>query len=380
MPEEETIQNKGNILIVDDTPANLRLLANLLSDQGYKTRPVPNGPLAIKAADLDPPDLILLDINMPDMDGYEVCAKLKENERTKHTPIIFISALDEVNDKVKAFQVGGVDYVTKPFQVEEVLARVGNQLALLDLKRELLHANTELERRVEERTQEIMQQHDLFKKFVPPTLTKTMHQEGFNVADGISQEETYSVLSCDIRDFTTFSESISCTECFRFLNSFFTVMGPGIREFGGFEYQYIGDAIMALFKLEDGQSTDNVVRSAIAIQNKIMVDYNAGRERAGYPSIRVGVGINTGPVAIGVAGTPDRLDACAFGSTVNIAARCESLTKDFGAKIIITDFTYQKLENPEAFHIRSLGEQQIRGMEQKVHLYEIFEDNGSYEK
>ena len=378
MPEPE--QTKGNILIVDDTPANLRLLANLLNDQGYKTRPVPNGPLAIKASELDPPDLILLDINMPDMNGYDVCAKLKADDRTKNIPIIFISALDEVTDKVKAFQVGGVDYVTKPFQVEEVLARVGNQLALLDLKKELLQANQELERRVEERTQEIIQQNDLFKKFVPLTLTKTMNQEGFNVADGISQEEIYSVLSCDIRDFTTFSESISCTECFRFLNSFFTVMGPGIREFGGFEYQYIGDAIMALFKVEENQPTDNVIRSAIAIQNKIMVEYNEGRERAGYPSIRIGVGINTGPVAIGVAGTPDRLDACAFGSTVNIAARCESLTKDFGAKIIITEFTHQLLENPDAFNIRSLGEQEIRGMEKKVHLYEIFEIDGAYEK
>ena len=219
MPEEETARTKGNILIVDDTPANLRLLANLLNDQGYKTRPVPNGPLAIKAADLDPPDLILLDINMPDMNGYEVCAKLKENPRTKDIPIIFISALDEVTDKVKAFQVGGVDYVSKLFQIEEVLARVGSQLALLDLKRELLQANSDLERRVEERTHEIMEQHDLFKKFVPHTLTRTMHQEGFNVADGISHEETYSVLSCDIRDFTAFSESVSCTECFRFLNS-----------------------------------------------------------------------------------------------------------------------------------------------------------------
>lgn len=379
MPDEE-VQTKGNILIVDDTPANLRLLANLLNDQGYKTRPVPNGSLAIKAADLDPPDLILLDINMPDMNGYDVCAKLKENVKTQNIPIIFISALDDVGDKVKAFQVGGVDYVTKPFQVEEVLARVGNQLSLLNLKKELLRANQELEIRVEQRTKEMMQHYDLFKKFVPSTLTQTMYKEGFNVADGISQEEIYSVLSCDIRDFTTFSESISCTECFRFLNSFFTVMGPGIREHGGFEYQYIGDAIMALFKREEGQPTDNVIRSAIAIQKDIMIEYNQGRERAGYPPIRIGVGINTGPVAIGVAGTSDRLDACAFGNTVNLAARCETLTKDFNAKIIITEYTYHLLENPDAFYIRSLGTQDIRGMEQKVHLYEVYDEDGNYEK
>jgi len=362
---------RGNILIVDDTPANLRLLANLLSNQSYKVRPVPNGALALKAADLDPPDLVLLDINMPDMNGYDVCERLKANERTKNIPIIFISALDDVADKVKAFQVGGVDYISKPFQVEEVLARVGNHLNLLNLQKQLLTANEELEQRVEERTQEVLRQMDLFQKFVPKTLTEAMNKEGFDVSDGLSQEETYSVLSCDIRDFTTFSEGISCTECFKFLNSFFSVMGPGIREFGGFEYQYIGDAIMALFKLGEGQATDNVVRSAIAIQNQIMVDYNAGRKRAGYPSIRIGIGINTGPVAIGVAGTPDRLDACAFGSTVNLAARCESLTKDLGDKIIMTEYTHALLENPDAFHLRELGEQEIRGMEQKVHLFGV---------
>lgn len=370
MPDNEI---RANILIVDDTPANLRLLANMLSGQSYKVRPVPNGPLALKAADLDPPDLILLDINMPDMNGYDVCEHLKANERTKGIPIIFISALDEVGDKVKAFQVGGVDYVSKPFQVEEVLARVGNHLNLIALQKQLLTAKEELEQRVEERTQEVLRQMDLFQKFVPQTLTKTMNQEGFDVSNGISQEETYSVLSCDIRDFTTFSESISCTECFKFLNSFFSVMGPGIREFGGFEYQYLGDAIMALFKLDEGQTTDNVVHSAIAIQHKIMVDYNKGRERAGYPPIRIGVGINTGPVAIGVAGTPDRLDACAFGSTVNLAARCESLTKDLGAKIIITEYTRKQLANPGAFHLRDLGEQEIRGMEQKVRLFEVLD-------
>jgi len=374
MPDHEYL---SNILIVDDTPANLKLLVNLLSDQNYKVRSVPNGPLALKAADLDPPDLILLDINMPDMSGYEVCERLKANERTKKIPIIFISTLDEAADKVKAFQVGGVDYVSKPFQVEEVLARVGNQLNMLNLQKQLLTANEELEQRVEERTQEVLRQMDLFRKFVPQTLTQTMHQEGFDVSDGISKEETYSVLSCDIRDFTTFSESISCTECFKFLNSFFTVMGPGIRKFGGFEYQYIGDAIMALFKLGEGQSTDSVVRSAIAIQNKIMADYNEGRERAGYPAIRIGIGINTGPVAIGVAGTSDRLDACAFGNAVNLAVRCETLTKDLGAKIIITEYTHALIKNPEAFHLRELGKHEIRGMEQKVNLFEVFDVEGA---
>src|SRR5690349_22648271 len=107
--------SKGNVLIVDDTPANLQLLAGLLRERGYKPRPVFTGAQALQAAATDPPDLVLLDINMPEMDGYEVCAQLKRDERLKDIPVIFISALTETLDKVKAFHAGGVDYVTKPF-------------------------------------------------------------------------------------------------------------------------------------------------------------------------------------------------------------------------------------------------------------------------
>ena len=121
---------KANILVVDDTVANLRLLVNLLVERGYKVRPASNGPMALSAARTEPPDLILLDILMPHMDGYEVCEQLKGDESTREIPVIFISAVSEVLDKVKAFTVGGVDYITKPFQVEEVLARVEKHLAI----------------------------------------------------------------------------------------------------------------------------------------------------------------------------------------------------------------------------------------------------------
>jgi len=138
-------------------PANLRLLSNMLAEQGHKVRSVINGQMVLMATRAAPPDLILLDINMPGMNGYEVCEHLKVDERTRDIPIIFISALDETEDKVKAFTVGGVDYVTKPFQLEEVLARVETHLALRRLQAELQRANEELERRVEERTAQVVQ-------------------------------------------------------------------------------------------------------------------------------------------------------------------------------------------------------------------------------
>ncbi len=136
---------KGNILVVDDTPANLRLLSSMLAEQGYKVRSVISGQMALTAAQAAHPDLILLDINMPEMNGYEVCERLKADEQTRDIPILFISALDAIEDKVKAFTVGGLDYITKPFQFEEVLARVETHLSLRELQKRLQDANRRFE-------------------------------------------------------------------------------------------------------------------------------------------------------------------------------------------------------------------------------------------
>ena len=134
-----------NILVVDDILENLQILTQLLSKRNYKIRPAVNGKLALKAVQLTLPDLILLDIQMPDMDGYEVCEKLKADDKTRHIPIIFISALNEVFDKVKAFSVGGVDYITKPFQPEEVLMRVETHLQMYKMQKKLAEKNEELQ-------------------------------------------------------------------------------------------------------------------------------------------------------------------------------------------------------------------------------------------
>jgi signal transduction histidine kinase len=135
---------QASILIVDDNPANLRLLADLLSAQGYLVRPARDGRMACQSAQLHPPDLALLDIRMPGMSGYDVCAVLKENPATQDVPIIFIGALDEISDKVQAFAVGGVDYVTKPFHTEEVLARIHTHLTLRRLQKKMLEQNQTL--------------------------------------------------------------------------------------------------------------------------------------------------------------------------------------------------------------------------------------------
>lgn len=146
--KEEKFQ--ANILIVDDTQSNLRLLVDLLKKKGYKVCPVTNGKMALSEVKGMMPDLILLDIMMPEMDGYEVCRQLKADEATREIPVIFMSALDEVLDKVKAFGVGGVDYITKPFQLKEVLARVETHIELRRLQKRLEDRNEELSKTVEE--------------------------------------------------------------------------------------------------------------------------------------------------------------------------------------------------------------------------------------
>lgn len=147
----------GEILVVDDTPANLRLLANLLTRQGYQVRTIPSGKLALDSVQLSLPDLILLDINMPDLDGYEVCQILKANPATADVPIIFISALSEVWDKVKAFTVGGVDYITKPFQTEEVLARITIHLQFHRLRKYLQTTNLQQAEQLVAQNQQLLE-------------------------------------------------------------------------------------------------------------------------------------------------------------------------------------------------------------------------------
>lgn len=147
------LDTKGHVLIIDDTPENLTLLTAMLKQEGYKVRSATKGSTALRGAQAAPPDIILLDVNMPEMNGYEVCRQLKQQDRTREIPVIFISALGDVLDKVKAFQVGGVDYITKPFQLEEVQARITTHLTLCRLRQQLQTQNLRLQAEIRDRQQ-----------------------------------------------------------------------------------------------------------------------------------------------------------------------------------------------------------------------------------
>jgi phosphoserine phosphatase RsbU/P len=173
-PEKPTCDaaHPHGILVVDDTPANLQVLAGMLKDRGYKVRPVPSGRLALAAARRDPPDLILLDINMPEMNGYEVCEHLKADDQLKGIPVIFISALTEPLDKVKAFATGGVDYITKPFQMEELHARVETHLKLRRLQIEVEQTNGRLAAANERMSRDLKAAARIQETFLPRAMPR----------------------------------------------------------------------------------------------------------------------------------------------------------------------------------------------------------------
>ncbi|MBP0015161.1 MAG: diguanylate cyclase [Roseofilum sp. SBFL] len=172
-----------NILIVDDLPDNLRLLSKMLTQQGYKVRKAINGEMAIASCTAQPPDLILLDINMPGMNGYQVCDVLKSSSMTAQIPIIFLSTLDEANHKLQAFKSGGLDYITKPFQVEEVLARVEHQLSLCYQQNKLKEELEQLKQEVNQRQQT---QQNLERLVTVDELTQLSNRRHFN--DYLKQE------------------------------------------------------------------------------------------------------------------------------------------------------------------------------------------------
>ncbi|MEC4984613.1 MAG: EAL domain-containing protein, partial [Oscillatoria sp. PMC 1076.18] len=216
MNSDRQVIIKEDILIVDDTLENLRLLSTMLLKQGYNVRKALNGQMALKAVETVVPDLILLDIMMPDLDGYQVCQELKQQSHTAEIPVIFLSALNEVFDKVKAFEVGGADYITKPYQFEEVLIRVQNQLALRTAKREILQLNTQLEKRVQERTQQLeianvrlleMALHDSLTGLPNRALFMKHLQEALQQAKEIKSSQ-FAVLFLDCDRFKVVNDSL----------------------------------------------------------------------------------------------------------------------------------------------------------------------------
>ncbi len=362
---------KGEILIVDDTPANLRLLAGMLSEQHFRVRPVSDGESALKAVQASAPDLILLDISMPGMNGYEIAQQLKSDKTTRDIPIIFISALNEVLDKVKAFEVGGVDYITKPFHFEEVLARVETHLTLRELQRQLEDANAMLDARVQERTQDLVDLNRSAYRFVPHVLLEHLNKDSLvDVELGDQVQGEMSVMFADIRGFTALAEPLTPQESFGYLNNYLGKVGPIIRENRGFVDKYLGDGLMAVFP----KGPDDAVKASVAIQSTLEV-YNRRLSEQNLNPIQVGIGINTGKVMLGILGEQERLQGTVISDAVNVASRLEGLTKLYDIKIAVCQGTMKAIQNSANHNFRFMDRVQAQGRLGTMNVYELFDSD-----
>ena len=357
------------ILLVDDIPTNLEVLLDFLSDSGFEVLVALDGSSALEQAHYARPDLILLDVMMPGMDGFETIRQLKADEQLQAIPVIFMTALSDIVDKVKGFKLGAVDYITKPLQQEEVLARLHSHLTIRKLQRELEQMNLELEQRVIERTRELAESNHAYSRFVPKEFLQLLGQEDITqlrLGDQIQMDMT--ILFSDIRDFTSLSETMTPEQNFRFLNSYFRRVSPIIRQYNGFIDKYIGDGIMALFP----RQADDAVQAAIAIQKTVLV-YNEHRREQGYQPIRVGTGIHSGSIMLGTIGETERMEGTVISDTVNLASRMEGLTKIYGANIVMSEQVLLRLQDSDQYNFRFLDHVLVKGKRAPVSVFELFD-------
>ena len=335
------------LLIVDDEPINLQVLSNLLSLENYSLT-LTHSPLeALELIEKGlKPDLILLDIMMPQMTGYEVCQKIRQRFLANELPIVLLTAKNQVSDFVEGFNAGANDYLTKPFSRNELLVRIRNHIKLAKINLS-------------------------YNRFVPREFLKFLEKESIidvQLGDQVQREMT--ILFSDIRSFTTLSESMTPKQNFDFLNAYLKRVSPVIRNNSGFIDKYIGDAIMALFP----EVPDDALRAAVDMQKQVY-DYNLKRQKSGHLPIAIGIGIHTGNIMLGMIGEEQRLEGTVISDAVNLAARLESLTKVYGASILISGQTLSKLDNATDYNCRFIDQVQVKGKTERIAVFEVYDSN-----
>lgn len=341
---------QSSILVVDDEPNNIILLEELLASEGYITISANGGKEALEVAIHSHPDLILLDVMMPEIDGFEVCNRLRKHPQLETIPIIFLTALDDETSKLKGLELMGDDYITKPFNSRLLLAKVANILQLNQIR---YQANKS------QNTQQINRQSHLqllaalkinqhlsekFRLFVPEQFLSRIAPQGLDsIQLGDVVEEELTVLFCDIRGFTAIAESQNARDTFKWLNSFFKQMSACISANQGFIDKFLGDAIMAVFDKHKCHSL-NALKAAVMMQENLK-EFNINYEKYNLKEpVKIGIGIHTGIGVIGTLGSEKRMDSTVIGDVVNTASRLESLTKNYGCSIIVSEPVISEIE------------------------------------
>ncbi len=342
---EELAENRDfNILVVDDDLVNVQVLTNYLSVQNYGVVQAFDGFEALEALEEVEPDLILLDIMMPRMSGYEVCQKVRARYPANELPIVLLTAKDQIKDLLAGFEAGANDYLTKPFDKNELLARTKTHLRLAKI-------------------------NAAYGRFVPHEFLRFLEKESIvdvNLGDQVRSEMT--ILFSDIRSFTSLSESMTPQENFNFLNAYLGRVSPVIRQNNGFIDKYIGDTVMALFP----DKAEDALQAAIGMRRELLY-YNAYRQERGYKPIDIGAGIHTGYIMLGTIGESKRMEGTVISDAVNLTSRLEGLTKVYGASIIISQHALFSLSQPTSYQFRFLDRVQVKGKKEPVSIFEIFD-------
>jgi class 3 adenylate cyclase len=344
-----SLSGPGTILIADDNRVNRLLLARGLEHEGHTVAFAEHGGEALDLLREQPFDLMLLDVLMPELDGYEVLAKLKDDPHLRDIPVIVTSALDEIDSVVRCLEMGAEDYLTKPVNAVLLNARIGASLEKKRLRD---------------------QQRELIGKFATREVAEDLLTSGFSLG---GKHVDASAMFCDIRSFTTIAEAREPAETIELLNDYYLLMMDAINGEGGVVNQMVGDGLMAIFGAPVPRDD---YRQAAVLAARQMVDlirlFNEEQAARDKVQIQIGVGIASGRVVAGYTGTQNRATYTCVGDTVNVAARLESHTKELDRPILIDENTRQGIA--EGIAVEAQGELLMKGKSRPTKVYAVLVD------
>jgi adenylate cyclase len=350
----------ARILVVDDTPLNVKLLADLLRVKGFTVTTAASGPEALDRIAAERPDLVLLDVMMPEMSGYEVCARIRANQETARLPVVMVTSLDAVHERVKGIEVGADDFLSKPVNQPELLARVRSLLRIKELDDALTGLNRDLERRVTEQVSQLDRLGRL-KRFFSPALAEAILAGGADDPLKTHRREI-AVVFLDLRGFTAFAETAEPEEVMGVLREYHAEMGRLIIEHEGTLERFTGDGMMVFFNdpVLVPDAAGRAVRMAVAMRER--VSELIGKWRKQGFELDLGVGIAQGYATIGAIGFEGRLDYGAIGTVTNLAARLCGEAKP--GQILASRRVAAQLEGE--IEVEEVGDLTLKGFQRSV--------------
>jgi len=355
----------AKILVVDDTPHNVKLLADLLTVKGYVVVTASSGAQALEKVETERPDLVLLDVVMPEMSGYEVCRKIRGSRATATLPVVMVTALDPAQERVKGIEAGADDFLSKPISQQELLARVKSLLRIKVLHDELGEWSRTLEQRVEAQVAQL-ERLERLKRFFSPQLAE-MIVSGDADDPLRSHRREITVVFLDLRGFTSFAETSEPEEVMGVLREYHAEMGRLILEHEGTLERFTGDGMMIFFNdpVPVPDAPARAVRMAVAMRQRVDELLVRWRKR-GY-DLDFGVGVAQGYATIGAIGFEGRLDYGAIGTVTNLAARLCGEAKP--GQILISQRVYGAVE--DSVDVEELGGLTLRGFSKPVPAFNV---------